>query len=142
MPDPDIDDLVGEWHASDDPRSLREFLGMTPWLYKAWVEDPTKFGTVTTLDECAANLPGWRVTRMFVVGELADQVRARFGGQPEDRVWASFAYDIGRLTSVLSFDCYTSPTQIKDVSFEVDYGPGTAFDFTRVRAWLNGDADA
>lgn len=137
----DLDDLVGEWHASDDPRPLAEYLGMTPWLYKTWVEDPTKFGTVSTLDECAANLPGWQITRMLVVGELADQVRARLNGQPEDRVWASFAYDLSRLSSVLTFDCYPSPSQIKDVSFVVE-GPGcTPVDFTGVRAWLDGVTD-
>ncbi|WP_043654553.1 hypothetical protein [Nocardia thailandica] len=139
---PDLDDLVGKWHDGDDPRSLREYLGMTPWMYKAWVEDPTKFGTVSTLDECAANIPGWRITRMFVVGELADQVRARMNGTPEARVWASFGYDLARLSSVLSFDCYISPSQIEDVSFVVE-GPGrTPVDFTAVRAWLDGDADA
>ncbi|TDP29872.1 hypothetical protein [Nocardia ignorata] len=142
MADLDLDDLVGEWHDSDDPRPLAEYLGMTPWLYNAWVERPEEFGTVSTLDECAANYPHWRVIRMFVVGELADQVRSRLNGQPEDRVWASFAYDIGRAEAVLSFDCYTSPTQIKDVSFVVGYLGDKQGRFTDVRAWLDGDADA
>lgn len=33
----DLDELVAEWHESDDPRPLHEALGMTWEQYAEWV---------------------------------------------------------------------------------------------------------
>lgn len=34
-----IDDYVEEWNGSDDPRTLREFLGLTAEEEDVWIDD-------------------------------------------------------------------------------------------------------
>lgn len=34
----EIDDLIEQWHESDSPLSLAEYLGMTEEQYNRWVE--------------------------------------------------------------------------------------------------------
>ncbi|MEV6219858.1 hypothetical protein [Nocardia sp. NPDC051833] len=141
MPDRDIDDLVGEWHDSDDPRGLCEYLGMTPWLYKAWVDDPAQFATVGTLEECLERLSaGWSVRCLQVREPLAQQVRSRMGVPGDHHVWFTRAFDLYWHQDVISVDV-VPPTNwrgTKDVSFHAfdsDYLGG-------LRDWLNEVPDA
>ena len=49
-----IDDYVEEWNGSDDPRTLREFLGLTAEEAGVWI-DETDEGLMALLDREKAN---------------------------------------------------------------------------------------
>lgn len=42
----EIDDFVDEWHESEQPNELNEYLGMTPQEYSLWVSSPASLGLI------------------------------------------------------------------------------------------------
>ena len=53
----EIDDFVDQWHNSDTPGSLSEFLGFTPEEYASWVEQPDSLDRIISARKLFENAP-------------------------------------------------------------------------------------
>ncbi len=53
----DLDDIIEEWHESNDPRSLREVIGFTAEEYQRWLKDPDELKNVLFERRTGYSLP-------------------------------------------------------------------------------------